>query len=119
MGGGGLITTGLLDGSLCNDPKAAETCRRLGNACASLFVFAAHDAPSPTNNLAEPTIRKAVIFRKLSFSTEVQTRSRNLSVNFATIETCRRQGLAAFAYILAAAKNMFAGKAPPKLLPAG
>jgi hypothetical protein len=62
-----------------NDPKTAETCRRLGNACASLFVFAAYDGVSPTNNIAEQTIHKAVIFRKLSFSTEEQTGSLNLS----------------------------------------
>jgi len=115
----GEILDGLLEGSMCNDPKTAETCRRLGNACASLFVFAAHDGVSPTNNIAEQTIRKAVIFRKLSFSTEEQTGSRNLSVIFSTVETCRRQGLAAFDYIRAAVKNLFAGKTAPRLLPAG
>lgn len=115
----GEILDGLLEGSMCNDSKTAETCRRLSNACASLFVFAAHDGVSPTNNIAEQTIRKAVIFRKLSFSTEEQTGSRNLSVIFSTVETCRRQGLAAFDYIRAAVKNLFAGKTAPRLLPAG
>jgi hypothetical protein len=69
-------------------PKTAETSRRSGNACASLFVFAAHDGVSPTSNISEQTIRKAVIFRKLSFSTEEQTGSLNLSVIFSTVETC-------------------------------
>ena len=115
----GEILDGLLDGSLCSDPKTAETCRRLGNACASLFVFAEHDGVSPTNNIAEQTIRKAVIFRKLSFNIEEQTGSRNLSVIFSTVETCRRQGLAAFDYIRAAVQTLFAGKTAPRLLPAG
>jgi transposase len=72
-----------------------------------------------TNNIAEQTIRKAVIFRKLSFSTEEQTGSRNLSVIFSTVETCRRQAISAMARIREAVANLFAGKTSPRLLPAG
>jgi hypothetical protein len=68
-----------LRGFISHDPKTAETCRRSANACASLFVFAAHDSTILTSNIAEQTVRKAVIFRKLSFSTEEQTGSLDLS----------------------------------------
>ncbi|MEY3458361.1 MAG: hypothetical protein RL215_1518 [Planctomycetota bacterium] len=52
-----------------------------------------------SNNIAEQTIRKAVIF--------------------STVETCQRQGLAAFDYIRTAVKTLFEGKTAPRLLPAG
>jgi hypothetical protein len=67
---------------MCNGAKTAETCRRLGNACASLFVFAAPGDVSPTNKVEEQKIRKAVIFGKLSFSTKAQTGNLNLSSSF-------------------------------------
>jgi hypothetical protein len=40
----------------------------------------------------------------------------SLSVIFSPIETCRRQGVAAFDYIRAAVKNLFAGKTAPRLV---
>ena len=61
------VVSALDDGSQCDEAKTAETCRRLGNECYSLFVFAEHDGVSPTNNAAEQALRKSVIFRKLSF----------------------------------------------------
>jgi hypothetical protein len=43
-------------------------------------VFVHHHGVSPTNNAAEQALRKSVIFRKLSFGTEQQTGSKNMSV---------------------------------------
>jgi transposase len=64
------IVDALLEGSQCDHVQTAETCRRLGNECSSLFVFAEHPGVPPTNNAAEESLRKSVIFRKLSFGTE-------------------------------------------------
>ncbi len=77
--------------SLCDESKTAETCRRLSNECFSLFVSVHHEGVSPTNNAAEQALRKAVIFRKLSFGTEKNTGSKNLSVILSVMETCRRR----------------------------
>ena len=48
-------------------------------------------------NIAELTVRKAVSFRNLIFSTEVQSENRNLSAVLSPVDTWRRQGFAALA----------------------
>lgn len=104
-------------GSQCEHEKTAATCRRLSNQCASLFTFVHHEDVSPTNNAAEQALRKLVIFRKLSFGTERQTGSRNLSVILSVTETCRRLGQRPLEFINAAVQAAFRNKPAPKLLP--
>lgn len=111
------ILEALLDGSQCDHSKTAETCRRLSNECSSLFVFVNHHGVSPTNNAAEQALRKSVIFRKLSFGTEANTGSRNLTVIMSVTETCRRLGRRPLDYITAAVDAAFNNKPAPKLLP--
>lgn len=111
------ILDGLLEGSQCNHAKTAETCRRLSNACYSLFVFVHHDGVSPTNNAAEQALRKSVIFRKLSFGTEAQTGSPNMTVILSVTESCRRLGRRPLEYINAAVHATFNNKPAPQLLP--
>lgn len=113
----GEILDALHDGALCGEPKTAETCRRLGNECYSLFVFVHHEGVSPTNNAAEQALRKSVIFRKLSFGTEEKTGSQNLAVIMSVTETCRRVGRRPFDYITDAVKAAFNTKPAPKLIP--
>jgi transposase len=108
----------LLEGSQCDHVQTAETCRRLGNECSSLFVFAEHPGVPPTNNAAEQSLRKSVIFRKLSFGTESNTGSRNLEVILSVTETCRRLGQRPMAYLRQAMQAAYNNQPPPKLLPA-
>jgi transposase len=111
------ILDALCEGSQCDHAKTAETCRRLGNECSSLFVFVDHPGVSPTNNAAEQALRKSVIFRKLSFGTEEQTGSRNLCVILSIVETCRRLKQPALAYLHDAIHAYFAHRQAPRLLP--
>ena len=76
-----------------------ETGWRLGNHCSSLFVFARAEGVSPTNNAAERALRRAVIFRKLSFGTASSSGSRTLAVVMSVLETCRRLGRHALTWI--------------------
>jgi transposase len=112
------ILDALHRGSLCDESKTAETCRRLSNECFSLFVFVHHEGVSPTNNAAEQALRKAVIFRKLSFGTEKNTGSKNLSVILSVMETCRRLNRSRLDYIRESIHAAFTNKPAPKLLPA-
>lgn len=105
------------NGSACADPKTAETCRRLSNECYSLFVFAHHKGVSPTNNAAEQALRRSVIFRKLSFGTEEQTGSKNMSVILSVVETCRRLNRPRLDFLRTAIHAAFNNKPAPKLLP--
>ena len=111
------ILDALLEGSQCDHPKTAETCRRLSNECCSLFVFIHHEGVPPTNNAAEQALRKSVIFRKLSFGTEAKSGSRNMAVILSVVETCRRLGSRPLEYIHKAVQAAFSHKSAPKLLP--
>lgn len=111
------LVDALYDGSHCGHARTAETCRRLGNECASLFVFVHHAGVSPTNNAAEQSLRKSVIFRKLSFGTERQTGSRNLAVIQSVTESCRRLGQGPQDYLAAAIQAAFHNQPTPRLLP--
>jgi hypothetical protein len=81
-------------------------------------VFVHHEGVSPTNNAAEQALRKAVIFRKLSFGTEKNTGSKNLSVILSVMETCRRLNRSRLDYIRESIHAAFTNKPAPKLLPA-
>jgi len=111
------ILEALNDGSQCENASTAETCRRLSNECYSLFVFVHHEGVSPTNNAAEQALRKSVIFRKLSFGTEANTGSRNLTVILSVTETCRRLGRRPLDFITAAVHSAFNHNPAPSLLP--
>jgi transposase len=111
------ILEALLDGSQCGHAKTAETCRRVSNECSSLFVFAHHEGVSQTNNVAEQALRNSVIFRKLSFGTEAQTGSRNMTVIMSVVETCRRLGTRPLEYIHNAVHAAFNHKPAPQLIP--
>ncbi len=112
------ILDALHDGSLCNHSKTAETCRRLSNECFSLFVFVHYHGVSPTNNAAEQALRKSVIFRKLSFGTEEQTGSKNMSVILSVMETCRRINRSRLDFLRESIHAAFSNKPAPRLLPA-
>jgi transposase len=98
------------------DSRSAETCRRLSNQCYSLFVFAHTDGVSPTNNAAERSLRRAVIFRKLSFGTESQSGSKTLAVVLSDMETCRRLHRHALTWIITAVTHHLRNYPAPALL---
>jgi transposase len=111
------IVNALDDGAACAESRTAETCRRLSNQCYSLFVFAHVDGVSPTNNAAERSLRRAVIFRKLSFGTESGSGSETLAVVMSVLETCRRLGRHALGWITKAVTHNQQNRPAPNLLP--
>ncbi len=111
------IVNALTDGAACTDARTAETCRRLSNQCYSLFVFTRTDGVSPTNNAAERSLRRAVIFRKLSFGTESGSGSETLAVVMSVLETCRRLGQHALSWITEAVTRKQQNQPAPNLLP--
>ena len=86
------IMAALMDGARCSHTKTSEFCRRLINHNYNLFVFAETEGVSPTNNAGEQSLRRAVIFRKLSFATESGSGSEVIATTFSVVETCRRLG---------------------------
>ncbi|MGD9856468.1 MAG: transposase [Planctomycetaceae bacterium] len=110
------IVDALEAGSRCRHPNTAELCRTLGNHCYSLFLFAEVDGVAPTNNAAEQSLRRAVIFRKLCFGTERGSGSDVLAATFSVVETCRRLGRDPHPHLHAAITAHFQNRPTPRLI---
>jgi transposase len=81
-----------------------------------LWSFVAVEGVEPTNNAAERALRHAVIWRKLSFGTQSAAGSRFVERMLTVIETCRRAGRNAFAWLTEAVRAYFRCEAAPPLL---
>jgi transposase len=91
-------------------------CKELWEHRANLWTFVEVAGVEPTNNAAERALRHAVIWRKLSFGTQSAAGSRFVERLLSVIETCRRAGRNAFAWLTDAVCAHF-GRATAPLLP--
>ena len=81
----------LSEGTSCSHPKTAKTCRRILKIEPALWTFVSQPGVEPTNNSAERALRKAVIWRKISYGTQSKTGSRFVERILSAVETCRQQ----------------------------
>jgi transposase len=93
-------------------------CQELVEHRENLWTFVDVERIEPTNNAAERALRHAVIWRKLSFGTQSAAGSRFVERLLTVIETCRRQGRDAFAWLSGAVRAHFNNQPAPSLLPA-
>jgi hypothetical protein len=82
----------------CKQPlrfKPAETLRRylIGPNQKNLFTFLRIPGVPPTNNHAEQSLRKMVIFRKVCFGTRSQKGLKTHSIIPSLVQTAKRQGV--------------------------
>lgn len=85
-------------GKICKPPlgfKPAETLRTylIGPEQKNLFTFLRHPGVPPTNNQAEQSLRKMVIFRKICFGTRSESGMKTHSILPSLVQTARRQGV--------------------------
>ena len=92
------------------------SCKELWKHREYLWTFVEVEGVEPTNNAAERALRHAVIWRKLSFGTQSAAGSRFVERMLTVIETCRRAGRNAFAWLTAAVRARLCGQAVPPLL---
>ena len=107
----------LLRGAQSGNRFFQGTCRELYEHRQRLWVFLRQEGVEPTNNASERALRHAVIWRKLSFGTQSAAGSRFVETLLTVIETCRQQGLNAYAYLVQALEARSAGQKTPSLLP--
>jgi transposase len=93
-------------------------CRELWEHREHLWTFVEVEGVEPTNNAAERALRHAVIWRKLSFGTQSGAGSRFVERMLTVIETCRRAGRNAFAWLTEAVRAYFRRETAPPLLAA-
>ena len=85
-------------GADSGEPLSGQ-CRRIFNQRQYLWTFV-HDARvEPTNNLAERTIRQAVLWRKGSFGTQSERGARYAERILSVCATCRLQGRSIIEYL--------------------
>jgi transposase len=81
-----------------------------------LWTFAAVEGVPPHNNAAERALRHGVIWRKTSHGTDGERGSRFVERLLTVIETCRRAGRNAFAWLTEAVQAHLGGQPTPPLL---
>jgi transposase len=89
---------------ICEHPftfKPAEALRKFlsGSEQKHLFTFLRHPNVAPTNNQAEQTLRRLVIFRKICFGTRSQSGLEVHSVLPSLVLTAKRQDVAPLSFL--------------------
>ena len=100
----------------CDQKKTAGQCQHIWERFDSLWVFAGVEGVEPTNNAAERVLRRAVIWRKLSFGTQSDWGSRFVERMLSVIETCRKQSRDTLSYLADCIQARFARKQATGLL---
>ena len=97
--------------------KTQRTCKRLLKLEVALWPFLQHEGVEPTNNMAERTIRRYVLWRKQSFGTQSERGDRYIERIMTVVATCRLQHRNPLDYLTAAVVAYQRRACPPTLLP--
>jgi transposase len=109
------VETSLEKGADSGVPLAGQ-CRRIFNLRKYLWTFVYDIRVEPTNNLAERTIRQAVLWRKGSFGTQSQRGARYVERVLTACATCRLQGRSIIEYLRNACRCHLNGVSVPSLI---
>jgi transposase len=110
------VRRALRRGLLCGCGKTAGTCQELLAHEGRLWTFVSVRGVEPTNNEAERSGRRAVLWRKTSGGTDSPQGSRFVERVLTVIDTCRKQGKNALEYLCDCVRAWRSGRAPPPLL---
>lgn len=97
--------------------KTVGTCRKILTLEVSLWLFLREDAIDPTNNLAERSIRPAVIWRHISFGSDSADGSLFVSRLLSVVSSLLLQQRNPFDFILDSVLASRFGSSPPSILP--
>ena len=106
-------------GRSCPNKKAARFCRNLLAVYPALWTFARVQGVEPTNNVAERTLRLAVIWRKISFGNHSDGGCRFVERILTTIQTLRLQNRQVLAFLRDAVAAHRTGQSAPTLVAMG
>lgn len=109
----------LHDGCDASDRRVARFSRRLLKQSPGLWTFVSHDGVEPTNNAAERSLRRAVIWRRRSFGCHSAAGCRFVERLLTVVETLRIQQRDVVGYLTEAITAHRAKQPAPKLLPVG
>jgi transposase len=109
----------LESGLCCPNKKAVRFCRNVLTVYPALWTFARVEGVEPTNNLAERTLRLAVIWRKISFGNHSQSGCRFTERILTAVQTLRLQNRPVYGYLCDTIARTRTGQPAPALVPAG
>lgn len=107
----------LEQGTACEHAKTAGTCRELLKLETALWTFTRVAGVEPTNNAAERSLRRAVLWRRKSFGTQSATGSQFVARILTVVTTLRQQGRDVLAWLTAACSAATGTPIPCCLLP--
>lgn len=91
-------------------------CEPLYHHREKLWTFLDVEGIEPTNNMSERALRPAVIWRKLSISTQRANGNRFVETILTVVETCHKQSRSSFEYLTETIQAHFSGQMLPSLL---
>jgi transposase len=97
--------------------KTRGVCRELTAQRDAMWRFLEEPGLAPTNNLAERSLRRPVIWRKGSFGTDSADGSRFVERILSVVATLKAQGRDPFAYLVDTHVAHAAGQPVPSMLP--
>jgi transposase len=112
------LLTHLADGAASPEPRVAALSSHLLDRAEALWSFADHPGVDPTNNAAERSVRKAVLWRKGSFGSQSESGCRFVERILTVTATLRQQGRSVLDFLVAVASAPLNGVPPPALVPA-
>jgi transposase len=106
-------------GSDCGHHKHDGVCREILRHFESLWTFVRLEGVEPTNNLAERSLRPAVIWRKTSFGSggKEGTGHRFVERVLTTVATLKQHGRDVESYLMSVIEAQTRGATAPSLLP--
>ena len=107
----------LLEGTELEHPQTRQTCHNLLKVEDALWTFVTVDDVEPTNNLAERSLRRAVLWRKRSFGTQSKAGSTFVARILTTVTTLRMQRRDVLDFLTEACSAANSQQTHPSLLP--
>lgn len=112
------LLTHLADGTGSAERRVRALSSHLLDRAEALWSFADHPDVDPTNNAAERSVRKAVLWRKGSFGSQSESGCRFVERILTATATLRQQGRGVLEYLVAVAQAPLTGVPPPSLVAA-
>ena len=112
------IETLLQEGAACRHPSTARPCRHMLKLRHALWTFLESPGVEPTNNHAERTLRRFVIWRKISFGTQSARGSRYVERIMTVVGSCKLQGRNVLDFLTQAIAAHWGHGTAPSLVPA-
>jgi len=111
----------LNNGKIIGDKKTSGFCKQLLKHWTALWTFTRVKGVEPTNNGAERDLRKAVIWRNISFGCSSEEGCRFVERMLTVVQTLMKQGRDVLEYIEQSIKSKLTGAFPPSIIsdPAG